>query len=448
MMTAMGSRNYLLNRTRVLCCAGVLALTGTPFVLHAQSDEAPQEMSDKGSEDIQQIYPLFQQNDWNAALPLIEKAIADVKPDSYDFAIFNQLKAQALNGRGNKEDSKAIMTALENAINNGKLGKAKNAGLRLWLSQIYYEQNNFDKAQTSIEAYLNTVARPIPDATSLYIYILYGKATANPKKTDLVALKLCEDAINKSLLVTPQPTENTYTLLLACLQQAGKTAEANDLLELLAKEYPTKKDYWQQLASGYLNLGIEEKDKTKALQDNVRAIVTIERAQAMGFMKEPKDNLNLVSIYYNLEQYGRAAELLEAGLKSGAVENAQTNWVLLSNAYQEMDHQDKAIATLDRARKFFPQAAQLDYLIGFYYLNLDKSPEAFEAMYSAARKGGGDNPSQTYSALAYLALDLKKLDAAKFAIDKASQYPENEQEVSRLRRALNIELEDAARRAQ
>jgi hypothetical protein len=44
--------------------------------------------------------------------------------------------------------------------------------------------------------------------------------------------------------------------------------------------------------------------RRKIRRYNIRAINTIERAQALGFMKTPRDNYNLFTLYYNIGQYG------------------------------------------------------------------------------------------------------------------------------------------------
>jgi len=44
----------------------------------------------------------------------------------------------------------------------------------------------------------------------------------------------------------------------------------------------------------------------------------MERAQELGLMKTPKDNYNLVTMYYNAGQFGKATDLLYSGLKDGS----------------------------------------------------------------------------------------------------------------------------------
>jgi Tfp pilus assembly protein PilF len=207
---------------------------------------------------------------------------------------------------------------------------------------------------------------------------------------------------------------------------------------LLAKQYPAKKEYWAQLVPIYLNLAFD-KDETKGREFNVRAIVTMERAQALGFMRTQKENYTLVGLYFNVGQFGKATELLHAGLKNGSIENIQANWELLAYSYQQVDKPFQAIDVLKEASKQFPNAGQLDYQIAQIYYSLEKPQEAYRSLVIAVNKGHLEKAYAVYNFLAYVAYEMTKFDEALVAVNKALASPGSEHETHLPKLKLAIE---------
>jgi tetratricopeptide (TPR) repeat protein len=193
---------------------------------------------------------------------------------------------------------------------------------------------------------------------------------------------------------------------------------------------PNSKQYWQQLAATYLQL-----------EESVRAINTIERAQQYGIMNSPKDNYNLVGIYFNIKQYDRAIDLLETGLKNGNIENEQRNWELLAACYQQLHKETKAIESLKEAAKRFPKSGALDFQIGSIFYSMDKTQDAYNFIKSSLEKGV-DKPASAYVFLAYLAFELKKLDEALDAAQKAVKADPNSRDGQRLLEAIKDAIKD------
>jgi len=214
------------------------------------------------------------------------------------------------------------------------------------------------------------------------------------------------------------------------LQQQGDYKRSAEVLELLVKMLPNNKQYWQQLAATYLQL-----------EESVRAINTIERAQQYGIMNTPKDNYSLVGIYFNIKQYDRAIELLETGLRNGNIENEQRNWELLAASYQQLHKEMKAVESLKEASKRFPKAGSLDFQIGSIYYSLDKGQEAYDYIKTALEKGV-EKPGSAYVFLAYLAYELKKLDEALDAAQKAVKADPNSKDAVRLLDAIKEAIKD------
>jgi len=96
----------------------------------------------------------------------------------------------------------------------------------------------------------------------------------------------------------------------------------------------------------------------------------------------------------------------------------------------------KAIDALKRATKYFPKAGQLDFLIAQNYYSIKKLDEALPYLQSSVSKGGGTKPAQTYIFMAYIAFELKKLDLALDAANKAIALPDGVKEGTRFKKAV------------
>ena len=202
-------------------------------------------------------------------------------------------------------------------------------------------------------------------------------------------------------------------------------------MELVVKQKPDTSTYWQQLAALYLSLG-----------KDVRAIVTIERAQAHGFMNTPKDNYNLLGIYFNAGQFEQASELLEKHLKANTIESDQKNWELLALCYQQLGRPMKAIEALKDGTKIFPKAGQLELQIANAYTSLEKPEDALKHVQAAIAKGNLSKPFQAYLSLSYTAYQLKKFDIALEAAKKAAEYPEGAKDGGAMVKALEGIMQD------
>jgi len=152
---------------------------------------------------------------------------------------------------------------------------------------------------------------------------------------------------------------------------------------------------------------------------NIRAINTIERAQALGFMKTPRDNYTLFTLYYNIAQYGMASDLLYNGLRTGGIESTLDNWLLLSASFQQINQDFKSIEVLEEPAKRYPTNGELEFKIAQVYQGLDNNQKAYEHCVAAVEKGHIAKPQPAFIFLAYMAYELGKYDEAKLAVDKA-----------------------------
>jgi tetratricopeptide (TPR) repeat protein len=392
-------------------------------------------LSDAAGDGLAKLEPLLTAKDWTGAINLVDGLIQAAPADSYDLAILNRTMAQILTQKGAYQDAIApLERALAISDKHHFFTTREETDILYFLSQLYYQQADsykndreaevaaYAKAIGYIERWFTVAPKPTEDNSLYYAQLLYADAVAkDPAHPDPELIKRAREQVEKTLLMSVHPKDSLYVFLLATLQQELNYARAAEVLELLLSHNPNSRSYWQDLDMFYMALAQDPKDKDedKIRMYNIRAINTIERAQTLGFMKTTRDNYTLFTLYYNIGQYGMAADLLYAGLKAGTIDSDLQNWLLLAASYQQINQDFTAIDVLKEAANRFPKNGELEFKIAQIYQQLDNNQEAFNHAKVALEKGGLAKAQQTYMFVAYVAYELAQYDDAKIAIDKA-----------------------------
>ena len=433
-------------RSRLLLCA-LLSAVAAPVSLRAE-DPPAKEISETVSEKFGEIRPLIDGKKYPEAIKLLDGLIAEIKMDSYDFVVLAQMKAQILLTMG---DVNGATDPLEKCLAVGeKYGflepKAIYDQLSM-LSQIYYQQAidqknpvaqqaAYAKAYEFVSRAIKLAPKPSVDLHLFAASVLYNQAslgaTPDPEKFKQSIIEA-----QKGIHLAIKPPEQLYQLMLASLQQLSEMDQATELLELMLESKPKSAQPWTQLVALYMTLAGKSKEDSATLRYNLRAILAIERAQALGFLNSPRENYTLVALYFTIQQFGRAAELLEKGLKDGSIESQRRNWEMLANAYQQMSQEMKAIDALKRATAVFPQEGQLEFTMSQLYFGQGKVEEAYTHSLSAATKGQLEKPGQAYLYLAYLGYELKKFeDALKWVEQAEAQKDIKPSDIAQIKSAI------------
>jgi len=427
-------------RLPLLAASFLLAVT-----LPAQSPERDYSPSDETSEGLIKYKEAIDAKKYAEAHAVLDGLLRKVAADSYDAALIHQYRLQIFLQNG--EFSKAI-EPMERSV---QLSEAKSPTyfderitreLYYYLVQLHFQEasqtknntlaaSHMDKAAQWMEKWKKITPETTADVQLLFAQLIITRAMLNPDKPDLAMVQLSLNEIDVGLRLTNRPRDTFYVLKLVALQQLDRNAEAAELLELLLKLKPDNSNYWQQLASIYLGL-----------QKELRAIITIERAQSHGFMNQPKDHFNLIGIYFNIGQYEKAAELLESGLKSGRVDSDPKNWELLALSYQQLQRPLKAIEALKQGVKAFPESGQLEFQVAQLYTSIEKPAEALPHLQAAIRKGNLTKPYQAHLALAYAAYSVQQYDVALTAARKAKEFPEGAKDGQNMEKALEDIIKD------
>lgn len=438
-------RNPLSSFLRCGALLAVLASLALSAPAQTQRDYSPGDETAETLPKVKAALDIKPTPNYAEALSLLATLEGKVAADSYDAALVNQYRTQIYLQQG--EYAKAIgpiekSLALSDSKTPTYFDERVTRELYFFLFQLYFQEANnsknktltatyFDKAQKAIEHWFTITNQPTPDSEMYYAQLLLSRALLDDKNIDKGLIEKALKEIDKGMQLSTHPKDTFYLLKLVCLQQLDRNAESTELMELVLKQKPDSASYWQQLASLYLSQGKE-----------LRAIVTIERAQANGFMNTAKDHYNLIGIYFNIQQYEKASELLENALRTNTIESDPKNWELLALSYQQLQRPLKGIEALKEGAKIFPKAGQLEYLIASAYTTIDKPEEALVHAQAAVTKGNLTKPHQAYLLIAYTAYQLKKFDVALDAARKASEYPEGAKDGGNMVKALEDLLKD------
>lgn len=438
------------------CLSVVLAFAlALPAMGQAQAKKE-HSFSEKTSEGLKKLGELQQQNPvpFQAMLTHIESVAAQAAPNSYDMAYLQNIRARLLAGMDKYAGAiEAWETALRLSDEHNYFDPKDANEISLWLAQIMFmeasnikvpaeQTKQINRALGYLKRHLDNSKKPTLETQALYAQLLYQQAVADDKKIDQARLKEARDVVEKAMLSTNTPKESFYLLLIAIMQQQGEMVRASEFLELFLKKFPTKKDYWPVLVSTYVNLAQGEKEHERQREYYIRAINAMERAQALGFMKTPKDNYTLVTVYITAGQPSKATDILHAHLKAGTIESTIQNWRILGSYYQQANKEVEAIAALKEAAVLFPKDGNLDLQIGEAYRAVDKIKDANQFYVRAVAKGGLEKPLLGYYLMAYSFMELEDWDNAVKAINDAKRLHPRDYEKDEQLKSLAKHIEN------
>jgi tetratricopeptide (TPR) repeat protein len=453
-----------LSRRAVLlfAAAAFTALPAAAFAADDNPDQNPAELSEDVSDAFGKLKPLIDARDWDGALALLTDLQAKEGADSYDRVVTLDTAAKIyFQGKDDPKRAAERWAELMGILDRyPKFMSHKDTLEHLqYLAQCYYmvgadaklkdaeaKREYMDKSMGYMKRWLDLTPKARSNDILFYTTLLYYKAIANPEKIDKVVLKQAQDEAELGLLSRTHPEEQFYQLLIVMYQQLGEYQQAADMLEFVVTKKPSK-EYFLELMAIYNNLASSaEKDEKTQRGYYARAINVIERAQKLGYLNTPKDNYNLVSMYNQVGQYGKAIELLHDGLKNGTIESTEKNWAILAYFYEQLDRDFDAIKILKEAAAMYPEAGEFDWQIANIYYQMDDTQNVYDYCKSAIAKDHiSAKPYQIYQLFAYTAFSLNKYDEALQACEMALKSPgAPEQELTRLHQGIEEAVQQAA----
>lgn len=435
----------------------LFALLWLGFGFSLVSGQAPKpELSERTASRLGQIKALADAGNHAGILAVVDGLLGSATPGSFDQALLSQLRGQVLiNENRHAEAVASLEQALLLGDRHAFFDTATTLNLLHTLSQLYFQQATatespadrrrlFSLAYERIRRWIELSPRPTADAQLYAASILYNDATLDPAQTDLAKIRRALDTARTGLLLSPRPDEQSLVLIVAAQQHLGLLRDSADTLELLVERNPSQALYWQQLLSTYSGLASDPDTLPReARRWHLRALLTIERAQAHGHLSGSQDQFNIVALHTTLRQFRHAARLLEKGLAAGTIASNRRNWELLSSAWQQQREHARAIEALRQASQALPDDGEIELSLARLLYAQERLPEACDHLRNAVSRGNLEQPGRAWFFLAYVAYELRRFeDAARWAAAAAAQPDAQKEDVARLSRAISDALQE------
>lgn len=253
----------------------------------------------------------------NEALQKLLKIIAAGNIKDYDAAVVHQTVGFIYNNLG---DFKASAESFVKALSYDVLPEDVTHNLHYTTTQLLIYSERYQDGLEYILKWFANEKKPTPES-----YILAATAYYYLENYQEVIIYS-----SKALPLIKTPPLNWYELLLSGYYETDDFENAAITLENIIIKYPTKKNYWIQLAGIYQQLG---KDK--------KALAIYELAYTKDFLKK-KQIIQLCKNYLYFEMPFKAAVVLEKEMATGRIDNSIDMMNMLVDSWVLAQEYEKA----------------------------------------------------------------------------------------------------------
>jgi predicted Zn-dependent protease len=309
-----------------------------------------------------------------------------------------------------KGDNEKAIKALENSLSFQVLPYQQTLSSYFTVAQLYFASEKYQLAEDRMMAFMNLAEEPSAEA-----YILTGSILSqNNKKEE--ALKF----INQAIISSTKPQEKWLQFALALNHELKKYENAIKILVTLTSSFPTNDKYWKQLSTTYLSLN-----------QDTKALATLELAYKLGHIKLESDIMNLASLYVYLDLPLKGAELLQKEISAQRVRKNPKSLDLLSQAHMMAKNKALAIVALEDGAQIAAHG-DLEAKLGFLHFDDENWKLAEEKLNASLKKSSVKNPEKVYMALAMIKYNQKDFSGALEKLYKARKIDEKNQNIHQL----------------
>ncbi|MGR2766498.1 tetratricopeptide repeat protein [Photobacterium ganghwense] len=378
--------------------ASLILITGA-LAAPAMAAESP-ELSDRTFRTVNKVQELIATERYSEAIEKLNGALEGTNSRKYDRAVLLQQMGFLYSLKDNYPKAAKYFS---DALKMDALPVPVAQQVRYSLAQLYLAEEKYKQSVQTMKEWFD-VAKTTGEKPQAHAYITLASA--------YVQLEDYRNAIpptKQAIAMSKTPSESWYLLLMASHYELGQLKSVAEVLRTLTTKYPAKKQYWMQLSGVYMELNQER-----------NSLATLEMAYKMGLLEDEKELMRLVNfLAYRGIPY-RAAKLLETEMAKGRIANTQDNLERLGSFWHQAKELDEAIVAYRNAYDFKPTAknqlmivrlmlqakqfkqatqftqnaagnasgndrAELAYLQGMAYFELNQPGNALQAMKTAAQ---------------------------------------------------------------
>lgn len=258
------------------------------------------------------------------------------------------------------EDLDATKRAYEKVLQQGTISLALELSATRALFQLYYADEDYNKAIAFIDKWMALNENPDPDVTFI-------KATAYYQMDDLdSSLRTALEVERIANELQKEMKENWLYIQVVLYNEKKDYDKVIEILERLIVTFP-KKQYWMHLAGMYGEKGWDDK-----------ALSAYYAAYAQGMFDKETEVVMLSQRLLNAEVPYEAAVILEKGFKQELIEKNEKNIRLLATSYTMSKDYGKAIDAWKDATNY-AEDGEVFYRLAQALSNEDRHKEAVEA---------------------------------------------------------------------
>lgn len=369
-------------KVKVLLSASAAALIGVvaaPTAAVAQQCPSDEEggssatLSPRIGTEIQKLYELMQNDQWNEALAGFNSLISS-RGDSmsaYERATVYELRA---NVKVNLEDYRGALSDMQTALNSNGLPASRNNQLRYFIAQLNFQIEQWQTAINGLNQWIN-FARQCGETVDSNAYYLLAAAYASIEPPNYRA---AEGPIESALAGMQEPRKGYFDLANLIYSELNNNTKRVALLERMINLWPNERSYWTQLSGAY-----------STMQRDRDAFSVLEVAYRAGLLERENELITLINYYSFFENPYRGAVMLEREMNAGNIDRDQDNLILLSQLWSQAREHKRSIPILREAARGATDG-ELFYRLGQVLLADEQYGPAQTALESAINRGGMD----------------------------------------------------------
>jgi len=387
--------------------AASLALAGASLLVPDNEARAEQRSSKKSGKKksfvlsplvfkkMSAIHELLREEKFAETLPLLEQLAGRKRLSNFEKAsIFETFgfTYSALTNYAKAAES------FEKSLATDALPDQALSNMRYNLAQLYLAEEEFRKAISHLEQWINEVSKPGANG-----YYLLGAAHAQ-----LGEAKQALPYVAKAVATSQKFNETWHQLLLALHFELKEYKKAAAVLGVLIDHNP-KKTYLQQLQGVYSELGEEKK-----------ALAVMELSYRQGYLDSNNELRNLSHLYLYHEVPNLAAQVMIKGLADGTIDDDSEAWELLGDSWIHAREYERALEPLRKAAEM-AESGGVYVKLARVYLEEQNWNEARDVLEAALAKGELDNPGDAQLMLGISNVKTGRLGAARKAFEQAEK---------------------------
>ena len=355
------------------------------------------QLSDQAREQLTQVQDLMQRNEFQKALETLNALRNAVRNRRYDLAVTWQTIGYAYTNLGN---NKQAIQAFINALDTRALPPDIDHDVEYSVAQLLMADGSYADGMKYLSNWFRRENNPPAEAhymaaTAYYYLKEYKQQIFQARK-----------AISKR----DNAPASWYELLLAGYYETNDMVAAADLMETMIKKFPSRNQYWMQLAGVYLNI---KRPK--------QALALMELAYMKGLIRQQQDLMQMAQTYMYLGMPYKAATLISTEMDKKNINKTRETLTTLADSWYLAREPQKAIDVLSGAVAQY-QDTGMYYKLAQLYVEREEWDGATKMLNLVINKPDFKNIADAWLLLGVAALHGNDLTTSYRALNNALRY--------------------------